>query len=117
MNVLLVGEAPSRLGGGAFEGPSGARLDAVAPGARGVAELRNLLQEPQPRGGKGSAFPCDAALAAARELDLRDVDVLLMAGRRVAMAFGVPASIRYLEPVTVRGRVAYVVPHPSGVNR
>ena len=116
--TVLVGEAPPRRGPLApFEGLSGRRLRGLAGSDLDDVLMCNLFMVPMPRSGKGSAFWAAEARARAAAWDLDGIDLLLMAGRRVARAFGVPASVRYLEPFTVRGTAAYVVPHPSGVNR
>jgi hypothetical protein len=40
-----------------------------------------------------------------------------MLGRRVADVFGVLANVGYFEKKLYNGAEAYVLPHPSGVNR
>jgi hypothetical protein len=117
VKILLIGEAPATPEGCPFEGKSGERFEELAPGCLETTEATNLLPDVQPKAGKGRAFPAEAARAAAEAMDFGGAQVLLMAGRRVASAFGVPASAHYLEPLLVRGTVAYVIPHPSGVNR
>lgn len=63
--------------------------------------------------GKGDAF--DPAAARARARRMRLAPIVVLAGKKVAKAFGVVAP--YLEWTTLRGRRVVVVPHPSGINR
>ena len=119
MRVLLVGEAPARGTSRPFEGNSGRRLrELIGEEAFGRLDLTNLYKRPMPRDWwKGSYFPAELARRKAKRFELpggKSV-VILLAGKRVAKAFGVKA--RYFEPCLLRRRVCYVVPHPSGVNR
>lgn len=120
---LLVGEAsnlPDR--GEAFRGRSGrflARLLGVD-----LAEFHwlfdcvNLLYRRQgKRSGarKGDLFDAAAAKRAARRLDVRG-RVVVLAGKRVARAFGL-ADPPWLRRIALgRGEAScFVVPHPSGI--
>lgn len=115
MRATIVGEAPPRSGGRPFEGDAGRRLRQVARHDLADCRLVNLLEAwPGPDGAKGDAFPIDEARAAAARVRFR-TPVVLLAGHRVARAFGVRAG--YLEWTTLRGRRAAVIPHPSGINR
>ncbi len=82
-------------------------------------ERVNLLRRWPGRSGgaKGHLFDLEAARKAAARLDVSGRTVVL-AGKRVALAFGLrdPA---WLEPAAFgRGeRAAFVVPHPSGIVR
>lgn len=117
MRALLVGEAPARGTSEPFEGNSGTRLrELIGEAAFMRLDLANLYSRSMPRDGyKGSHFPVLLARRKAKRFDLPPRAVVLLAGQRVAKAFGVKA--RYFEPCLLRGRVCYVVPHPSGVNR
>jgi hypothetical protein len=119
MRVLLVGEAPARGTSRPFEGNSGVRLrELIGDEAFGRLDLANLYKRPMPSDGwKGSHFPAVLARRQAKQFGLPGGKgvVVLLAGKRVAKAFGVEA--RYFEPCLLRRRVCYVVPHPSGVNR
>lgn len=81
----------------------------------------NLLQSPPPRQlggrGKGREFPLVEAMMAARSLDLEGRHVVL-AGKRVALAFGIK-RVRWLEPVELgKGESScFVICHPSGICR
>ena len=118
---LLIGEANQASGRGAFDGRPG-RLLAGLLGATAEwflhrVEAVNLLDRPQakqPRG-KGRVFDAVAARRAASKLDLRGRAVVL-AGKRVALAFGL-RNPAWLSPVALgRGElVAFVTPHPSGI--
>ena len=108
-----------------------------------IFERDNLLREPQPRTGKGRAFPIDLARARVpavfeRCLELRTNSVLML-GRRVASAFNWIKVVKSGRDMAVDGSVAAadveffggifgvtfgrrvlkatIVPHPSGVNR
>ncbi len=117
MRALLVGEAPARGTSKPFEGNSGVRLrELIGDEAFLRLDMVNLYKRPMPRDGwKGSAFPVAAARRKALKFDFPVSVVVLLAGKRIARAFGVRA--RYFEPCMLRRRVCYVVPHPSGVNR
>lgn len=123
MRPLLVGEAPARTTVGArpFTGRTGARLARLA----GVDDLSdafdavNLLDRwPGPDSGNGSSFPPAAGrAAAARFLERRRRRPVVLAGRRVAAAFGL-ARQPYLEWTRLpNGAPCAVLPHPSGVCR
>lgn len=117
---LLIGEAPGRASRRPFEGRCEAQLAALAgvtvPALRAAVVMRNLLGAWPGAAAKGALFPLPAARARAAVLRLGARDrVVILAGKRVARAFGVQAP--YLARVALRGRTAYVLPHPSGVNR
>ncbi len=127
---LLLGEAPSRSTEGAppFSGRSGERLRELAGVDRldEAFSVANLLDRWPGRDGKGSAFPLDEARRAADRIEEQFVGrVVVLVGKRVCRAvFG--GEHPYLEPVQAevlgRGRrggpfAAYVLPHPSGINR
>lgn len=122
MRPLLVGEAPCPAGNTEpFDGPSGRRLALIL--GVGHAELLattdrlNLLDSWPGACGKGSAFPAaEARAAAAVALALAPHRTLLLAGRRVAAAFGLRA-LPYLRWAVLGRRRVAVLPHPSGVNR
>jgi hypothetical protein len=81
-------------------------------------ECVNVLRAyPGPEGDKGDAFPLDEARRASARLYRRlKGRRVLVAGKRVAAAFGMRAE--YLEWVDHEaGFEAVVIPHPSGVNR
>lgn len=111
MRVELIGEAPARGTSKPFEGRSGKFLRDLLGDDFSRLGLSNLLSEPP------LSFCADqtrwAALRRIANLDPDGV-VLLLAGHRVARAFGVVA--RYFEPCLLNEAVVYVVPHPSGVN-
>jgi hypothetical protein len=90
----------------------------------------NLLSSWPGRGRKGSEFPARRAKNAATDiawewlrgrpakvegLELEQPDLVLLAGRRVALAFGL-SSFNYLELVRTAWGLVVVVPHPSGAN-
>lgn len=113
--ATIVGEAPPRSGGGPFEGDAGRRLRRAVRRDLADCRLVNLLNAwPGPDGAKGDAFPVDEARLAARRVRF-NTPVVLLAGHRVARAFGL--RVGYLEWTTLRGRRAAVLPHPSGINR
>lgn len=128
---LMVGEAPGPRNSG-FSGPSGKRLaELMGDDWRYRVGVVNLFDEwPGSAGPKGSEFDATAARGAAAMLlkahpPLPKGGKLMLAGRRVARAFGVPAKTQYFESVVLRAYgvdgtrrafVACVVPHPSGIS-
>jgi uracil-DNA glycosylase len=121
---LIVGEAPSRVGDPSrpITGACGDRL-ACFCGVEGIDFRRlfarmNLLSVWPGRSGKGTKWDRQTARAAADVAARRFVcgRVVVCLGWRVADALSVKAG-GYFEPVPLRGSVAYVVPHPSGINR
>jgi len=118
-HITIVGQGPGRLGEGRkpFEGKgSGSRLAEIAgvSSLDEVAVLTNLLPRFYGKQGKGDSFPLKKARAEAKNMTLRTKKILLC-GKNVARAFGIKAD--YFEKTTVCGKIAYVIPHPSGVNR
>lgn len=118
--VELVGEAPSAEADCAFDALSGSgkKVREVLGDLSWLA-MSNLLRSPQPRGKKGSKFDAEGARA---EADRRKTEgelprILLLAGKRVAAAFGVPKTVEFFKPCMVRRSICFVVPHPSGVSR
>jgi hypothetical protein len=136
MKPLLVGEAPGPQGTPDYplEGrPAGrllecmgwtpSELEGTEVGARlrEMFEVRNLLDRPMQRreAMKGTDWPAEEAAEAARALAIlveREQQVVLL-GKRVAAAFGLPgvgywktALVDALPPMTV-------IPHPSGIVR
>lgn len=130
MTVLIVGEAPSRSSDPKrpFDGYSGKKLAEYA-GLSGYEELshafrlRNLMQRwpgVGHAGEKGSRFPMVRAKRAARRFDFEGARVVLLAGKRVAKAFGLSFDDYYAwKSVSVRGRRHWIclIPHTSGCNR
>ncbi len=123
MKVLVVGQAPARgrTGDRAFppDTPSGRRLAAMfgVDDVACVADAVNLLgQFPGDCSWhKGHAFPVSKARRKAARIRLRGYDVVVLAGRNVARAFGFEAR-PFLEWFELRGVRGVVVPHPSGAN-
>jgi len=123
---ILVGEAPGPNNGRdrPFEGPSGARLAwLIGEDWRQRVTAINLLDYwPGSAGPKGSLFDAQAAMGAANMLlRARRPTTLLLAGGRVARAFGIPTPATFFQHYALyRGRRwshAFVVPHPSGISR
>lgn len=129
--VLLIGQAPSARGDPdrVLIGPgSGERIRNLAGlTLREYArrfERRNLLRSFPGKQGKGDAFPMAAARAAADRMlpDLRD-RLVLLAGRKVAEAFGLQ-KLEWMEWRVVNVSIeepeetceVSVIPHPSGVS-
>jgi hypothetical protein len=118
--ITIVGQAPSRrLNERALDCPgSGDRLAALCgiPRAEMLARCRavNLLARWPGKSGKGDGFDMRAARRAASKMRMRGVVLLL--GWNVARATG-SQSRTYLEWHRLRGALAVVFPHPSGVNR
>lgn len=135
MNGCLVGQAParsSRPGSWPLDGPCGRRLARLA-GLSGYDELTavfavaNLLPEFPGKDGKGDRWPIVEARsrAAAMLPTLLEFDRVLLLGRHVAEAFGVPARRKdFLEWFVLDAEPragedvtwAAVFPHPSGVS-
>ena len=115
--ALLIGEASTT--GEPFVGRSGDRLRSLL-GAKDltlIVDVMNLLPSPTGKVGKGRAFPAKkgremAAAVLAAELNRTK---FILAGKRVAAAFGIRAA--YFEVVVKDGRQFMIIPHPSGINR
>jgi uracil-DNA glycosylase len=122
---LIVGEAPSKNEHvpRPISGRIGRRLAACAGMTleRFLASFDrvNLLEVRQDTKEKGFEFDVKAALASARML--RDMmffkhrPAILLLGTRVARAFEVKAN--YFDEFTLCDAKAYMLPHPSGINR
>ena len=123
--ILVVGEAPGARG----------NVVAFATGGRGSGDrLRahagwsdefwstcvdavNLLTIYPGRDGNGARFDLAAAWRAARRVSVERYPVVLLCGRRVGAAFGVQGGAYFDAHVLATGGLAWLVPHPSGVNR
>lgn len=122
MRPLLVGEASNLPDGAAFRGRSGAFLAGLCgrdlEGFHAAFECVNLLPcWPGPAGTKGHRFPLGAARKRAARLDVEGRTVVL-AGRRVAAAFGLTGFTFFRRVKMGRGEAgAWVIPHPSGIVR
>lgn len=117
---LLVGEAPGPTGEGPpLGGRAGRLLDRMAGLAFvDACDRVNLLDAWPGHAGKASAFPAAAAREAAAALLAADQHrVLLLAGQRVAAAFGLRRPDYLCWYPLPGGRLAGVIAHPSGVNR
>src|SRR5687768_10455370 len=120
---LLIGEATSVSGGRPFDGRSGRMLAGLAGLSLeeflDAVEAVNLLPRWPGRSSapKGHAFPRHDAFVAARRIDLTGRTVVL-AGKRVALAFGL-REVKWLTPAKVGRGEAFcaVIPHPSGIVR
>jgi hypothetical protein len=121
--VLLIGEAPpprGAAGGPAFRGRPARFLAGVAgEEVVGVCEAVNLIPSwPGRSSGGGSRFPAREARRRASSILFASFRgrIVLLAGRRVAAAFG-QGRRPFLEWFALRGGRAAVLPHPSGLNR
>ncbi len=123
MKPLLVGQAPSRTSDPArpWSGGAGKSLADLAGMAHAeflrLVEPVNLLRRWPGTAGKGDRFPMRSARARAKGIELRG-RVALLAGRKVAAAFGLPRADRAegMGWYPLRGGFVTVIPHPSGVN-
>lgn len=119
MRAILVGEAPvaATVGCEALgpEGASGRRLARIL-GVERVSEVAatvNLFDQPT------TVWVFEEAEARARSLlDARREARWILCGRRVARAFGLAADAPWMDwsPLDY-GRLAAVLPHPSGLSR
>ena len=120
--ILLVGQAPSRYGDPdkPFDGRSGKRLAELAgvDQLESVMDMMNLINEWPGKNGKGDDFPFEEASQAAANADVGGYDLVILAGRSVARAFG-HGKRPYLEIFFDDDREVemMVFPHPSGVSR
>lgn len=110
---LLIGEAPTQTGTYPFDADtySGRRLARLAGRPRSPFEADNLF--PYTLTGPWSAPKAREAADSVRAD--RPGRNLILAGRKVADAFGVPHQI--LTWYEKDGRLVAVLPHPSGLNR
>lgn len=128
---VLLGEAPSRFGQGPLEG-RGTGLKLAELSGLGEADYmrsfarRNIFGEPQPKEGKGRAFPVDEARSSfeSEVLDFHGRRVVVL-GRRVAEAVGLDDQAEWFTWYGVDADAggekvsfsAAIMPHPSGINR
>lgn len=120
--ILVIGEAPAKKGSAPFENSrSGERIrswssaEGILPAHR--FKFVNLFDSPMPKQGKGREFPAREAATRAKGLHLpANTSCIVLAGKRVAAAFGL-RSAEYFCCREICGLPAYVMPHPSGVNR
>lgn len=125
MRPLIIGEAPSKneTTERPLEGRVGRRLADLCgmtlEGYLAFFDRINLLHVRQDTKEKGFEF--DVAAAEREAARLRNSELLFQArvvillGKRVSMAFGVPTD--YFERWWIVEAEAYAFPHPSGVNR
>jgi hypothetical protein len=122
MKPLLIGEASTVRNGRAFDGRPGLFLAGLL--GMTLAEFLdafdtvNLLRTwpGRQRGSKGHLFPMDKAVrAAARLKGTLNGRPVVLAGKRVARAFGIRAG--FLDVVKLDRSDALLIPHPSGVVR
>lgn len=138
MELLIVGEAPSRTTSEPLSGRSGARIAELMGLTTETFVERfdrvNLLDEYPGSDGKGTAFPFLPAMARAFELREGPWTHYLLLGRRVAGAFGLRDDAEFLRwyelvglrivvpdgelfPRSSEPKRAVVLPHPSGIVR
>jgi uracil-DNA glycosylase len=119
--MLIIGQAPGRSvdildGKRVFEGTPGRRLANLCgltlDEFLSIFDTINVLERFPGKQGKGDSFPIEEARLHAAEIDVEKYDLVLLAGKNVAAAFGW-VDAQYME---WRERFA-VIPHPSGVNR
>lgn len=123
MKPLLIGEAPSKneVTERPLEGRIGKRLAACCnltlEDFLRYFDRVNLLHVRQDSKEKGFEFDAKAAAAEACRLrkEWPSGRTVILLGRRVAEAFGVPQT-PYFER-RIHDHDFYVVPHPSGLNR
>lgn len=118
--VTFIGQAPSRQTKRHLGWAQGRTTKALARLAGCTYEslaLRanfvNLLGRWPGRMAKGDRWPLNRARMAAKRLKLAGRVILL--GQQVARAFG--ASRAFLEPFQLNGAQAFILPHPSRINR
>ena len=126
MKPLIVGEAPSKneVTERPLEGRVGRRLADLC----GLTleeflqhfERINLLHVRQDTREKGFEFDAEAARFEAEQMRntrmlFAEGRVTLLLGKRVGAAFGCPTN--YFERWWIMNAEAYVLPHPSGINR
>lgn len=132
---IIIGEAPGprQPEWSVFSGPSGDRLTRlIGREWREVLLGANLLDYYPGSAPGGSAFPAREARAAARMMMrtcpwVEEGRLVLLAGKRVAGAFGIPASLcayfaehdlgTWSEHGVYRRIGVVVIPHPSGRSR
>ena len=123
MKPLIIGEGPSKYGDPSrpIGGRIGRRLAALsgvdsATFAQQFSKM-NLLDTWPGQSGKGSKFDAARARESAQRSGrrLRRGRIVILLGKRVAEAFGIEPV--YFDRQSLRDADAFVVPHPSGVNR
>lgn len=118
--TLLVGEAPNDRGGA----PLRERIGDVLLASSGLSAMAfdrvfartNVFERYPGRLGKGAAFPIKHAQIRATQLRRRCRSrVVVLLGKRTARAFGI--TVKYFDEARIGQCRAFVVPHPSGINR
>jgi uracil-DNA glycosylase len=128
-NLVVIGQAPGRSAGLPLEGAGMMRLCRWAGVEfdyylRRTERLNLINRYPGRSSSGGDRFPERRAAAEARKL-LRMLDGLtvILLGRNVQTAFGVPDDAppftRWILPHTnpERPTTAWLIPHPSGISR
>ena len=123
--ILLVGQAPNQHGDPRrplVGGRTGTKIQTLAGlDLREYArtfDLVNLLSGWEGKDGNGDAFDLARAKVATRALlRSRTNRAIILVGRAVADAFGVPGTRPYLAWFLHEGRAMAILPHTSGVNR
>ncbi len=110
MQILLLGEAPARGTTAPFsnECVSGKRFRELVGDHFNRLKCANLFTRP-------TSWDLERFRRQASRVVL-DAEIILLAGKRLANAFGI-RNVAYFEPCMLQGRIAYVIPHPSGRNR
>lgn len=123
--VLVVGEAPSKIGCGSPITPDSPTGRAMAAYLEGIpARAVNLIQHPIPDGWtkevKAIAKREVASIVGIPNVDmdteLKQGEVLILLGRQVAAAFGLNGVPFFYDDVVEPGAII-VVPHPSPRSR
>lgn len=118
MNIVIVGEMPSKKGDGSpFSGPSGERLTkALGHDWRFAMQGVNLFPIRVQAWKKTIARKRGQQL---RESFAKDKQywVVLLAGRKVADSFGFAKDEPFFQRLVRRHVRYYIIPHPSGLSR
>jgi uracil-DNA glycosylase len=122
--LIIVGQAPSKSGDGNkpfSESKRSAKRLAVLLGisSKELGErfcLVNVFDRWPGKAGKGDAFPVSKARKIVAKMRFEESDLVFLAGKNVAKAFGFSRA-EYFEELSLDGARAFVIPHPSGINR
>jgi len=124
-DILFIGQAPHRTHDPGYrpliDGQCGERLaNLIGVDLEQYARMidtMNIFDRWTGSSAKGDVFPLQEARERAIHIWTEiKYEKIVFVGKNVAKAFGF-ARLDYFETIEIDGRIACVIPHPSGINR